>query len=178
VLGSAACKPAKQVFGSLPLSLLLFFLSQFFPSRCWSQIIAHRLSSGLAHFKCLSGLSFFTWKRISCLLLYLFDLFCQKLTSLFCFPSSFWQDHSKITDAQRGELSPKAYICTLLLLVHCTLINYCVLLLDLQVTGEPVGEVRAVSGMHERKAEMARFADAFVALPGIYILVYPILFSC
>jgi len=123
------------------------------------------------------ALSFFTWKRISCLLLYLFDLFCQKLTSLFCFPSSFWQDHSKITDAQRGELSPKAYICTLLLLVHCTLINYCVLLLDLQVTGEPVGEVRAVSGMHERKAEMARFADAFVALPGIYILVYPILFS-
>ena len=57
---------------------------------------------------------------------------------------------------------------TLLLLVHYTLINYCVLLLDLQVTGEPVGEVRAVSGMHERKAEMARFADAFVALPGIY----------
>jgi len=38
----------------------------------------------------------------------------------------------------------------------------------LQVTGEPVGEVRAVSGMHERKAEMARFADAFIALPGGY----------
>lgn len=37
-----------------------------------------------------------------------------------------------------------------------------------QVTGEPVGEVRAVSGMHERKAEMARFADAFIALPGGY----------
>lgn len=51
----------------------------------------------------------------------------------------------------------------------------------LQVTGEPVGEVRAVSGMHERKAEMARFADAFVALPGVSvcvcvcILVHPIL---
>jgi predicted Rossmann-fold nucleotide-binding protein len=39
----------------------------------------------------------------------------------------------------------------------------------LQVTGEPVGEVRAVSGMHERKAEMARFADAFVALPGVSV---------
>jgi len=37
-----------------------------------------------------------------------------------------------------------------------------------EVTGEPVGEVRAVSGMHERKAEMARFADAFIALPGGY----------
>ncbi|RWW19653.1 hypothetical protein BHE74_00058481 [Ensete ventricosum] len=28
-----------------------------------------------------------------------------------------------------------------------------------------VGEVRAVSGMHQRKAEMARQADAFIALP-------------
>ncbi|AQK88981.1 carboxy-lyase [Zea mays] len=41
-------------------------------------------------------------------------------------------------------------------------------LMPIEVTGEPVGEVRAVSGMHERKAEMARFADAFVALPGGY----------
>lgn len=38
----------------------------------------------------------------------------------------------------------------------------------MQVTGEPVGEVLAVSGMHERKAEMARYADAFIALPGGY----------
>lgn len=30
-----------------------------------------------------------------------------------------------------------------------------------------MGEVRAVSGMHQRKAEMARQADAFIALPGI-----------
>lgn len=30
-----------------------------------------------------------------------------------------------------------------------------------------MGEVRAVSDMHERKAEMARQADAFIALPGI-----------
>jgi hypothetical protein len=29
-----------------------------------------------------------------------------------------------------------------------------------------VGEVRAVSDMHQRKAEMARQADAFIALPG------------
>ena len=43
-----------------------------------------------------------------------------------------------------------------------------ILVFRLQVTGEPVGEVRAVSGMHERKAEMARFADAFIALPGGY----------
>uniref|UniRef100_A0A452XH93 cytokinin riboside 5'-monophosphate phosphoribohydrolase n=1 Tax=Aegilops tauschii subsp. strangulata TaxID=200361 RepID=A0A452XH93_AEGTS len=42
------------------------------------------------------------------------------------------------------------------------------LLYGLAVTGDPVGEVRAVSGMHERKAEMARFADAFIALPGGY----------
>lgn len=37
---------------------------------------------------------------------------------------------------------------------------------DFQITGETVGEVRAVSGMHQRKAEMARQADAFMALPG------------
>ena len=38
----------------------------------------------------------------------------------------------------------------------------------LQITGETVGEVRAVSDMHQRKAEMARQADAFIALPGMY----------
>ncbi|XP_010520696.1 PREDICTED: cytokinin riboside 5'-monophosphate phosphoribohydrolase LOG2 [Tarenaya hassleriana] len=37
-----------------------------------------------------------------------------------------------------------------------------------EITGEPVGEVQTVSNMHERKAEMARHADAFVALPGGY----------
>ncbi|CAI0462667.1 unnamed protein product [Linum tenue] len=38
----------------------------------------------------------------------------------------------------------------------------------LQITGQSVGEVRAVSDMHQRKAEMARQADAFIALPGGY----------
>lgn len=79
-----------------------------------SQIIAHLLSSLPISSVFMS--SFFTWKRISCLALYLFDCFCQKLTGLFCFLlPSFWQDHSKIADAQRGELSPKAGICILLL---------------------------------------------------------------
>ncbi|KAF9664891.1 hypothetical protein SADUNF_Sadunf16G0065100 [Salix dunnii] len=41
-------------------------------------------------------------------------------------------------------------------------------LMPREVTGEPVGEVRAVSDMHQRKAEMARQADAFIALPGGY----------
>ncbi|KAL0325851.1 UNVERIFIED_CONTAM: Cytokinin riboside 5'-monophosphate phosphoribohydrolase LOG3 [Sesamum radiatum] len=41
-------------------------------------------------------------------------------------------------------------------------------LMPREITGEPVGEVRAVSGMHQRKAEMARQADAFIALPGGY----------
>nr|GMD39640.1 cytokinin riboside 5'-monophosphate phosphoribohydrolase LOG7 [Ipomoea batatas]GMD44393.1 cytokinin riboside 5'-monophosphate phosphoribohydrolase LOG7 [Ipomoea batatas] len=36
------------------------------------------------------------------------------------------------------------------------------------ITGETIGEVRAVSNMHQRKAEMARQADAFIALPGGY----------
>lgn len=35
-----------------------------------------------------------------------------------------------------------------------------------QITGETVGEVKAVADMHQRKAEMARQSDAFIALPG------------
>ncbi|XP_020085094.1 cytokinin riboside 5'-monophosphate phosphoribohydrolase LOG1-like [Ananas comosus] len=41
-------------------------------------------------------------------------------------------------------------------------------LMPKEIRGETVGEVRAVSGMHQRKAEMTRRADAFVALPGGY----------
>jgi hypothetical protein len=37
-----------------------------------------------------------------------------------------------------------------------------------QLTGETVGEVKAVADMHQRKAEMARNSDAFIALPGWY----------
>ncbi|XP_062213911.1 probable cytokinin riboside 5'-monophosphate phosphoribohydrolase LOGL5 [Phragmites australis] len=37
-----------------------------------------------------------------------------------------------------------------------------------EVIGETLGEVKVVSGMHQRKAEMARHADAFIALPGGY----------
>ncbi|KAI8562931.1 hypothetical protein RHMOL_Rhmol03G0074300 [Rhododendron molle] len=37
-----------------------------------------------------------------------------------------------------------------------------------KITGESIGEVRTVSDMHQRKAEMARQADAFIALPGGY----------
>ncbi|CAL9766590.1 unnamed protein product [Musa acuminata subsp. burmannicoides] len=39
-------------------------------------------------------------------------------------------------------------------------------LVPLEISGETVGEVKIVSDMHERKAEMARQADAFIALPG------------
>ncbi|XP_052208926.1 cytokinin riboside 5'-monophosphate phosphoribohydrolase LOG8 isoform X2 [Diospyros lotus] len=38
----------------------------------------------------------------------------------------------------------------------------------LEISGETVGEVKIVADMHERKAEMAKQADAFVALPGGY----------
>eukprot|EP01018_Ginkgo_biloba_P016716 Gb_08598 [translate_table: standard] len=41
-------------------------------------------------------------------------------------------------------------------------------LMPREITGETVGEVKAVSDMHQRKAEMARQADAFIALPGGY----------
>ncbi|KAF5471341.1 hypothetical protein F2P56_011783 [Juglans regia] len=41
-------------------------------------------------------------------------------------------------------------------------------LIPVEISGHAVGEVLIVSDMHERKAEMARQADAFVALPGGY----------
>ncbi|XP_008781256.1 cytokinin riboside 5'-monophosphate phosphoribohydrolase LOG3-like [Phoenix dactylifera] len=41
-------------------------------------------------------------------------------------------------------------------------------LMDKEITGETVGEVKAVASMHQRKAEMARHSDAFIALPGGY----------
>ncbi|KAJ6921012.1 cytokinin riboside 5'-monophosphate phosphoribohydrolase LOG5-like [Populus alba x Populus x berolinensis] len=41
-------------------------------------------------------------------------------------------------------------------------------LMNKELTGETVGEVRAVADMHQRKAEMARNSDCFIALPGGY----------
>lgn len=39
--------------------------------------------------------------------------------------------------------------------------------METQITGETVGEVRVVADMHQRKAEMARHSDCFIALPGV-----------
>ncbi|GAU26856.1 hypothetical protein TSUD_02580 [Trifolium subterraneum] len=41
-------------------------------------------------------------------------------------------------------------------------------LMPREIIGESVGEVQTVTDMHQRKAEMARQADAFIALPGGY----------
>lgn len=41
-------------------------------------------------------------------------------------------------------------------------------LMPRELTGETVGEVKTVADMHQRKAEMARHSDAFIALPGGY----------
>ncbi|KAL8240084.1 hypothetical protein R6Q59_013439 [Mikania micrantha] len=41
-------------------------------------------------------------------------------------------------------------------------------LMSKEIIGDNIGEVRPVLDMHERKAEMARQADAFIALPGGY----------
>lgn len=37
-----------------------------------------------------------------------------------------------------------------------------------ELTGSTVGDLIAVSDMHQRKAEMARQSDAFIALPGAF----------
>ncbi|XP_044475984.1 cytokinin riboside 5'-monophosphate phosphoribohydrolase LOG5-like [Mangifera indica] len=41
-------------------------------------------------------------------------------------------------------------------------------LMNKEITGETVGEVKPVADMHQRKAEMARHSDCFIALPGGY----------
>ncbi|XP_076953327.1 cytokinin riboside 5'-monophosphate phosphoribohydrolase LOG7-like [Bidens hawaiensis] len=41
-------------------------------------------------------------------------------------------------------------------------------LMSKEIIGETVGDVKLVLNMHQRKAEMAREADAFIALPGGY----------
>ncbi|XP_006473757.1 cytokinin riboside 5'-monophosphate phosphoribohydrolase LOG5 isoform X2 [Citrus sinensis] len=41
-------------------------------------------------------------------------------------------------------------------------------LMNKEITGETVGEVKPVADMHQRKAEMARNSDCFIALPGGY----------
>ncbi|KAK2991170.1 hypothetical protein RJ640_015475 [Escallonia rubra] len=41
-------------------------------------------------------------------------------------------------------------------------------LLPHEISGETVGELKTVGGMHQRKSEMAKHADAFIALPGGY----------
>ncbi|KAL5202157.1 hypothetical protein ABZP36_013109 [Zizania latifolia] len=41
-------------------------------------------------------------------------------------------------------------------------------LMPVEISGESVGEVMVVSDMHERKAQMARRSEAFIALPGGY----------
>ncbi|XP_038975586.1 probable cytokinin riboside 5'-monophosphate phosphoribohydrolase LOG4 isoform X2 [Phoenix dactylifera] len=41
-------------------------------------------------------------------------------------------------------------------------------LLPHEISGETIGVVKIVADMHERKSEMAKHADAFIALPGGY----------
>ncbi|KAJ7982213.1 Cytokinin riboside 5'-monophosphate phosphoribohydrolase [Quillaja saponaria] len=41
-------------------------------------------------------------------------------------------------------------------------------LLAPEISGETYGEVKTVADMHERKSEMAKHAEAFIALPGGY----------
>ncbi|KAF5745797.1 cytokinin riboside 5'-monophosphate phosphoribohydrolase LOG5 isoform X1 [Tripterygium wilfordii] len=50
-------------------------------------------------------------------------------------------------------------------------------LMSKEITGETVGEVRPVADMHQRKAEMVRHSDCFIALPGPPVLFH-FLFSC
>ncbi|KAH6557075.1 hypothetical protein KP509_1Z136400 [Ceratopteris richardii] len=52
--------------------------------------------------------------------------------------------------------------------MHAYAHDTCILTGCTHVACKTVGELRVVTDMHERKAEMARHADAFIALPGGY----------
>ncbi|KAH7667098.1 LOG family protein [Dioscorea alata] len=41
-------------------------------------------------------------------------------------------------------------------------------LMDKEITGVTIGEVKPVENMHQRKAEMTRNVDAFIAMPSIH----------
>jgi hypothetical protein len=41
-----------------------------------------------------------------------------------------------------------------------------------QICGQTIGKLIEVDDMHQRKAEMARLADAFIALPGTCLAVF------
>uniref|UniRef100_A0A7N0TQG0 cytokinin riboside 5'-monophosphate phosphoribohydrolase n=1 Tax=Kalanchoe fedtschenkoi TaxID=63787 RepID=A0A7N0TQG0_KALFE len=43
----------------------------------------------------------------------------------------------------------------------------------MKLLGETTGEVKIVSDMHQRKSEMAKYADAFIALPGDLYFLFP-----
>lgn len=47
--------------------------------------------------------------------------------------------------------------------IHCDIFTW---VSFIQISGESVGEVKVVDDMHQRKAEMARQSEAFIALPG------------
>ncbi|CAL9074798.1 unnamed protein product [Musa acuminata var. zebrina] len=48
-----------------------------------------------------------------------------------------------------------------------------------EITGETIGEIRPVGSMHQRKAEMARYSDAFIALLSLcFSLALRLLFFC
>lgn len=43
-------------------------------------------------------------------------------------------------------------------------------LIVVQISGKTIGDVKIVADMHQRKSEMSKHADAFIALPGTFFL--------
>ena len=80
----------------------------------------------------------------------------------------FLQNHPKDSDAQRGNFLGFFFSPILIndVIIVSLWYNYSKTIIK-QITGETIGEVRAVEDMHQRKAEMARHSDCFIALPGL-----------
>ncbi|KAL9676574.1 hypothetical protein QQ045_004788 [Rhodiola kirilowii] len=81
--------------------------------------------------------------------------------------------NSNSSNSKKIYLQLKFYFIYLFSISLLTVIfdNFSVIptdLLPMELLGETTGEVKIVSDMHQRKSEMAKYADAFIALPGGY----------
>ena len=56
--------------------------------------------------------------------------------------------------------------------LNCSKLVTMSLLFVVQISSDLIGDVRIVKDMHERKAMMARHADAFIAMPGENLMTY------
>lgn len=152
----------------------------------WSKNVCSDFSYSVSHLLCyvlcLSAMGivsciFLTWHFLYLNFLYSTSMSMCVCVCVYTYICYIWLQVTMITWLHNCTAT-KIQLKTLLLTPsYFSFINiliyiciYCQLFL--QLTGQTVGEVKAVADMHQRKAEMARHSDAFIALPGWYKYKY------